>query len=229
MAVKRKNSTGAVYYHCMAHYRKWLLKPCPFDRCIPATWDSEIWNQIRGMLMDEGWVRWQLNAELEANKTVSKLITRAESRKNLIRAKINKMQDGYDSGFYTLEDAKKRKANYQEDFDKQEEEITRLKSKIKGLTEEEVQSLQNELVWLRDHNLEKPTFEEKMDLMARLNIKIYPSEDLKSRRITCQLNLKALMNNGEQAGVAKAVFGEPCRDRTCDHLIKSQEIKSPNF
>jgi hypothetical protein len=33
------------------------------------------------------------------------------------------------------------------------------------------------------------TFEEKVGLVAMLGIKVYPSEDLKSRRIVCRLNL----------------------------------------
>ncbi len=52
--------------------------------------------------------------------------------------------------------------------------------------------------------LEKAASEEKCDFLFRLIIKTYPLEDLKSQRIEYQLNLKVLMNNGEQAGFTVA-------------------------
>ena len=72
---------------------------------------------------------------------------------------------------------------------------------------------------------EKSTFEERLDLVAKLGIKILPSEDLRSRKIQCQLNL--LQADGEADGerehsdFAKVVFGEPGGIRTLDTRIKS--------
>jgi len=48
--------------------------------------------------------------------------------------------------------------------------------------------LRKELKETRDRNLQESTFEEKSDLVAKLGIEIMASEDLKSRKIFCQLN-----------------------------------------
>jgi len=51
------------------------------------------------------------------------------------------------------------------------------------------------------------TFEERADLVAKLGIKILPSEDLKSRIIQCRLNLGQVNKEREQEGLAKVTFG----------------------
>lgn len=53
------------------------------------------------------------------------------------------------------------------------------------------------------------TFEERTDLIAKLGIKVLPSEDLKSRKIFCRLKLVRVNDKKEQAGFAKLVFGRP--------------------
>ena len=47
--------------------------------------------------------------------------------------------------------------------------------------------LTEELKVLRDQNLDEATFEEKKELFSRLGIMVYPSEDLKSMKVTCHL------------------------------------------
>jgi hypothetical protein len=42
---------------------------------------------------------------------------------------------------------------------------------------------------LRDKNLDEATFADKADIVAKLGIKVYPSEDLKSMRVVAQINL----------------------------------------
>ena len=44
-------------------------------------------------------------------------------------------------------------------------------------------------------------------MVAKLGIKILPSEDLKSRKIFCRLNLAEVNEEREQAGFAKVTFG----------------------
>ena len=135
--------------------------------------------------------------------------------------KIGRVEEGFDGGLYTLGEAKEKKGKYQYIISQADDEITRLKSLRRGFTTEEVEGLRQELISLRDRNLRNTTFDEIADLVARLGIKVYPSEDLKSRRISCELNIKDV---GEQVGVAKEVYGRPCRSRTCDTLIKSHDV-----
>ena len=44
-----------------------------------------------------------------------------------------------------------------------------------------------ELRWLRDRNLDEATFEERIDLIARLGVAVYPSEELTTAKVTCRL------------------------------------------
>jgi uncharacterized protein YoxC len=134
--------------------------------------------------------------------------------------KIWRVVQGFYGGLYTLEEARRKKQNYQQSIDEANTEIIRLKSEIRGFTQQEIEVLRQELKVLRDTNLEEATFDEKVDLIAKLGLKVYPSEDLKSRRISCHLPLRNNMDVKEQVGVAKEVFGRPCRSRTCDTLIK---------
>jgi hypothetical protein len=40
-----------------------------------------------------------------------------------------------------------------------------------------------------------------------LELKVLPSEDLKSRKIFCRLNLAEVSNQRKQSGIAKVTFG----------------------
>ena len=53
----------------------------------------------------------------------------------------------------------------------------------------DLDSLRQELLSLRYQNLEEASFEEKAELIARLGVKVIPSEDLKTWRIRRRLNL----------------------------------------
>ena len=55
-----------------------------------------------------------------------------------------------------------------------------------------VQELKTELRRVANENLEKATFAEKRDIINKLGIRVYPSEDLKTMRIRCSLNFSAI-------------------------------------
>jgi hypothetical protein len=73
-------------------------------------------------------------------------------------------------------------------------------------TLDQVEALRVELKTLQHGNLEQATFNEKIDLIARMGLRVYPSEDPKSRRITCNLNLKNNLDERKNIGVVKGVF-----------------------
>jgi len=83
-----------------------------------------------------------------------------------------------------------------------------------------VEKLRLELKNLQDRNMSEASFEERLDLVARLGIIVYPSEDLKSRRIKCGLDIRGTQKTGEQEGFAKVVYGRP------DASIANPEIES---
>jgi hypothetical protein len=62
--------------------------------------------------------------------------------------------------------------------------------------------LREQLKVLRDRNLDEATFEEKMEIIAKLGIMVYPAEDLRSMRVVCQVNLQgAKTENGGYTSV----------------------------
>ena len=100
---------------------------------------------------------------------------------------------------------------YQGIIEKEAQEILRLQAQIEaqGFSRGDVEALRQELRGLRERNLKEATFEERVDLVAMLGIKVYPAEDLKSRRIVCRLNLKKVVGEREQNDFAKVIFGGP--------------------
>ncbi len=58
--------------------------------------------------------------------------------------------------------------------------------------------------------------------VGELGIKVYPSEDLKARRIKCGLDMRGIQNIGEQDGFTKVVYGSAYRIRTGDLLLERE-------
>jgi hypothetical protein len=78
-----------------------------------------------------------------------------------------------------------------------------------SFTSDGIDSLRLELTSLHKQNLKEATFEQRLNLVAKLNITVYPSEDLKSRQIKCGMNIREIQKIGEQEGFAKVVYGRP--------------------
>jgi hypothetical protein len=166
-------------------------------------------------------VSWVVESEIE------KLIGLQEQKVNNYQSKIRKVEEGFEGGFYTLEEARSKKKKYLEAINEVKTEINVIKKQrdVNSFTPDNVERLRLELKNLQDRNLAEASFEERLELVARLGIKVYPSEDLKSGRIACGLNIKGIGNEEGQDGSTKVVSGRPCRSRTCDHLIKSQRLR----
>ncbi len=91
-----------------------------------------------------------------------------------------------------------------------------------GFTPDGIERLRLELKNLQDRNMSEAGFEERLDFVARLGIKVYPSKDLKSRRIKCGMDIRGIQKTGEQEGFAKKVFGSAYRIRTGDLLLERE-------
>ncbi len=109
----------------------------------------------------------------------------------------------------TFEEVKIKLAEHREAIARAELEIERLRDQManRGLSAAEAEMLHLKLKELRDRNLQESTFEEKTELVARLGIKILPSEGLTSRKVHCRLNLAQANNGREQDSFAKVTFG----------------------
>jgi len=227
MAVMRRKN-GRIYYYCRSRYCKWLKDPCPYSSFVPGTWDEGIWQEVCELLRNDLWIEGQLAVELNNSGEIEKLIRLQEHKIDNYQGKIRKIEDGFEGGLYTLEEAKLRKRKSQEAIDAARLEIETLRKQIgSSFTPDGVEKLRLELKNLQDRNMIEASFEKRLDFVAKLGIKVYPSEDLKSRRIKCGLGIKEIQKTGEQGGFAKVVFGRPYRSRTCDTLIKSQGVLKP--
>jgi len=109
----------------------------------------------------------------------------------------------------TSAEAQLRKQKSQEAINTAQVEINTLKERLKagGFTADAVKSLRLELKDLQNKNMAEVSFEERLDLIARLGIKVYPSEDLKTRRIKCGVDIRGIQKTGEQDGLVKVVYG----------------------
>ena len=224
MAVMRRRN-GHIYYYCRSRYSKWLKDPCPYSSFVPGTWDEEIWREICELLKNDLWIEQQLAAELDSSREIAKLIRLQEQKINNYQSKIRKVEEGFEGGLYTLEEAKLRKQKSLEAINVAQAEIDILKKQNgNSFTPDGIERLRLELKNLQDRNMAEASFEERLDLVGRLGIKVYPSEDLKSRRIKCGMDIRGIQKIGEQEGFAKVVYGRPYRSRTCDTLIKSHGV-----
>lgn len=89
------------------------------------------------------------------------------------RAEISKISEQ----LYTLEEAKRRRAEHQAAIALAEGEIRRLENMLQsdGHKVAPLDAIRIEIRSIRDMNLDNATHEEKVDVIARLGIKVYPS------------------------------------------------------
>jgi DNA repair exonuclease SbcCD ATPase subunit len=211
MAVMRRKN-GRFYYYCRSRYCKWLKDPCPYSSFVPGTWDEEIWDEICELLKNDVWIEQQLSAELDNSQEIEKLIKLQERKISNYQSKIRKVEEGFEGGLYTLEEAKHRKQKSLEAIKASHVEVDTLKKQMgNGFTPDGLEKLKLELRNLQDRNMAKVSFEERLDSVASLGIKVCPAEDLKSRRIKCGLDIRGIPNTGEQSRFAKVVYGSAYR------------------
>ena len=213
MSVLRKRGTDQVYYFCRAHYRPWLQNTCTFNRFVPGIWDDEIWGEICTIMSTDAWLEQQLSTELSHSGDLEKLIRIEQLKVSQAKLRVRKVQEGWERGFYAPEEMQAKLAEHRQAVARAEAEIARLQKQMasKGLSTLEAELLRQELKALRDRNLMDSAYEEKADLVAKLGIKVLPSEDLKSRKILCRLNLTKVNDEKEQSGFAKVMLGSAYR------------------
>lgn len=228
--VRRNGRQNQVYYHCSKYFRFWAEEPCNYRKFIPGTWDDLVWGGIYTWLRDDAWVEQQLLSEQSQDKNTTKLIRLQRFKITQARARIAKVQEEFEGGIYSLDEVERRIADHHQSIARAEREIERLKEGMNAsiIGKADIQDMRMELKALRDRNLDKATFEEKMDIISKLGIRVHPSEDLKSMRVLCQPNLEQVQSdngsgrietrepqtNGERESATecrKVMFGLLCR------------------
>jgi len=127
----------------------------------------------------------------ESTNELQKRIRLEQQKIERIQYKIRRIQDGYeaDPPVYTTGEVKEKMGEYRDLISHAETEIHRLhdimgqKAISRQTKEEALQILES----IRDTNLENASFDEKRNLIAKLGIKVYPSEDGKVVRISSTL------------------------------------------
>jgi hypothetical protein len=207
MSVMRKEAgSDEVFYFCRAHYCPWIKNPCNYRKFIPASWDDSIWNDLCQLLRSDEWLETQLGEEQNRLQDKDKLIKLEEDKIKQAKQKLVRIQDGWEKGIYTEDEAVNKAKELRQLIANSEQEIENINAMY---TRENfnLDSLRQELLSLRTQNLEEAGFEEKTELIARLGVKVIPTEDLKTRRICCRLNLDNTQKKGGENGLTKVTFG----------------------
>ena len=184
-----RKSGPRIYYCCSKYSRPWAPQHCEYRRFVPQTWDGVVWQDICTLLRGENWIEDQLEVEGSQDRTLNKLIRLEEFKKTQSETKAAKVQEGFEGGLYDLEEAKRRITAHQVAIADADAEIRRLRDKLIAVatTSVDVITLKEELRELRNRNLDQATFEEKLDVVVKLEINVYPTEDLRSLRVSCRL------------------------------------------
>ena len=163
------------------------------------------------MMSSDAWLEQQLATELSQSGNLEKLIKLEQYKVSQARLRIIKIQEGWEKGFYTPEEVQIKLTEQREAVARAESEIVRLRGQMadRDLSTLEAELLRQELKALRDRNLLESTFEDRADLVAKLGIKILPSEDLKSRKIFCRLKLAEMNLPTASCGVSVARILSP--------------------
>ena len=130
-------------------------------------------------------------------------LIKSEQQKILrAHAKITKIREGFEAGIYSIDDAKVRIAGCQDAIGKAEQEVRQIREQAHNYSASAIDSdtLRQELQQLATINLEEATFKEKRDIINKLGIRVYPSEDLKTMRVKCGLKLMIEGNNNGSVG-----------------------------
>ena len=183
------------------------------------------------MMSSDTWLEQQLETELSQSDHLEKLIRLQQLKISQGGLRISKVQEGWEKGFYTPEEVQIKLTEQREVIARGQSEIARLRGQMtdRGLSSVEAELLRQELKALRDRNLQESTFEERADLIAKLGIKVLPSEDLKSRKIFCRLNLTEENEEREQTSFAKVTFGGAGGARTPYLLNAIQALSQMSY
>jgi hypothetical protein len=156
--------------------------------------DTFTWDCVAALLSQPALVEEQLSKETSANQLghLQKRIRLAQSKVNRLQTKIRRVQDGYEAEppVYTAAEAEARIASYCHMVTTEEAEIICLRQLMDQqlVNKETAQAARRALESIRDTNLENATFAEKQNIISKLGVRVYPSEDGKVVRILSRLN-----------------------------------------
>jgi hypothetical protein len=164
------------------------------------------------LLSDASWLEEQFTVEKDRRGTITKLIDIELRKVAQLQAKINRVQTGYEEGIYSAAEARNRINVCQHTITLAQAEITRTEHQAGSqATGSVIEGFKHELESLRKNNLETASFEDKLQLLRLLNIRVYPSEDLKTVRIKTGLGIDSnyIASGDNQENCGKVIFEPP--------------------
>lgn len=184
---RRKSWEDKVYYHCPRAHNVFSKEHCDYRRFVPGEWDESVWDVVYVLLRQNIWIEEHLSKVSHQGENGEKMIRLEQQKLQQIRTKISKIREGFEGGLYSPEEARAKVDAFLQTVAKAEREIKRLEESAGRNKTVNIDELRNELNKLAALNLDEATFEEKLDIVSKLNIKVYPSEDLKTMKIKCSL------------------------------------------
>ena len=228
MAVRRKSKQEIIYYYCSRYYHSWSPTRCSFHRFVPGSWGELVWDCVYALLMQDAWIEEHLGEAQNQVESISKLVKLEQQKTQQAQTKTNKIREGFEGGIYGIEEAKLRIDNCRDVIGKAEQQIKRLTEQINGSKSSaiDIPVLRDELKRMAERNLEQATFQEKLDIITKLGIRIYPSDDLKTVKIKCGLNLDLENTDGlpDTGGCRIVTFGLPCCIKSRTPTLSSSEF-----
>ena len=195
LVLRRRSGGDKFYYLCSRLTHASLTQHCSYRGFIPGTWDTTVWDCVYALLKQDGWIQEQLSVMGKQNHDIDKLVKLEQQKILLCQTKMAKVREGFEGGLYNLNEAKFKVEGYQDAIDRAEQEIKHLMGVTGDQTSKvNVEDLKKELERLAKENLDNATFTEKRDIISKLGIRVYPSEDLKSLKIRCSLNFRCESN-----------------------------------
>jgi len=188
------NYPNLTYYICRTRSQGWKHQRCHIRSFRVDRLDTFVWDCVATLLSQPALVEEQLTKETSVNQLehLRKRIRLAQNKAERLQTKIRRVQDGYeaDPPVYTAAEAEARIASYRHMVAIEEAEIICLRQLMDQqlVSKETAQAARRTLESIRDTNLENATFSEKQNIISKLSVKVYPSEDRKVVRILSRLN-----------------------------------------
>jgi hypothetical protein len=190
------NYKNLSYYICSSRSQGWKRKRCHIHSLRIERTDNAVWDCVYALLQQPDFLEYELQKQDagENNDELQKRIRLEQQKMEHSLYKIRRIQEGYeaDPPVYTATEVQEKIGHYRDMIYQAEKETNRLQGIMqqKTLDEKTREDAIHLLESLRDTNLEEASFDEKRDLLARLGIKVYPSDDSKNLKIITALRLK---------------------------------------
>ena len=119
------------------------------------------------------------------------------------------MQEGFEGGLFTLEEAQKRNVNLRKIVNMAQDEARGLEQSVgpENMVPNTMEDMRVELRRLRDQSLDEANFDRRLEMIACLGVTVHPSEDLKSLKVKCNLVMDQSQSSQTQANIGNMETG----------------------